>query len=145
MSSTSYLWAGKTGRSTIRREDSQVSKGIIEWLIMILKQRDVDASELENIPLGEHEKGKTMIQHQLDKIEKRGEKRGKEIGKEIGEKLGEIKSKRESVLRFLQVRFGDMRDEIREMVHAVEKVDRLDELIDLAATCESLDDFAGKM
>ena len=58
--------------SFVKGEDSLLLEGIFQWLIMILKQRGIDTSEIGEIDWKTNlEEGKTVIQNQLDKIEER--------------------------------------------------------------------------
>lgn len=62
-------------------------------------------------------------------------------GMKEGMKEGELKKSREAVLRFLGARFGNVRDETGQKVKAIQNMEKLDSLIDLAATCKSLEEF----
>jgi hypothetical protein len=66
-------------------------------------------------------------------MELKGMKRGKEIGS--------LEKAREDVKRVLQIRFGDVFSEVGEALMEVSDVSVLDELLELAVTVNSLEDF----
>ena len=69
----------------------------------------------------------------LSNMELKGMKRGKEIGS--------LEKAREDVKRVLQIRFGDVFSEVGEALMEVSDVSVLDELLELAVTVNSLEDF----
>jgi hypothetical protein len=56
--------------------------------------------------------------------------------------LATIKTKRDDVLRFARARFKTVPDSLAERILAIESIEVLDALVYLAATADSLDDFA---
>ena len=73
----------------------------------------------------------------LSNMELKGMERGKEIGKEIGL----LEKARQAVKRVLEIRFGDVFSEVGEALMEVSDVSVLDELLELAVTANSLEDF----
>jgi hypothetical protein len=73
----------------------------------------------------------------LSNMELKGMERGKEIGKEIGS----LEKARQDVKRVLEIRFGDVFSEVGEALMEVSDVSVLDELLELAVTANSLEDF----
>ena len=73
----------------------------------------------------------------LSNMELKGMERGKEIGKEIGS----LDKARQNVKRVLEIRFGDVFSEVGEALMKVSEVSVLDELLELAVTANSLEDF----
>lgn len=65
------------------------------------------------------------------------EERGHKKGKLEGKIEGEVKA----LLLVLTKRFGDLPQRLQEAVARTEDVTKLDELLGLAATCLSLDEF----
>ena len=55
---------------------------------------------------------------------------------------GEIKGRTGSIIRFLSRRFQKVPKSVKEKVSSITNIDRLDELTDHAATCQSMDEFA---
>ncbi len=66
-----------------------------------------------------------------------GEARGEARGKAIGEARGEIKS----VLIFLESRFGEVPGDIQKKLTGMQDGGRIEKMIKLAATCQSLKEF----
>jgi len=73
----------------------------------------------------------------LSNMELKGMERGKEIGKEIGS----LDKARQNVKRVLEIRFGDVFSEVGEALMKVSEVSVLYELLELAVTANSLEDF----
>ena len=81
--------------------------------------------------------------------EKRGEKRGIIKGKIEGEKKGIIKGKIEGkiegkqndLLMILKLRFGEINEELRAQIEAIEDIKKLDNLIGKAVTAANLEEF----
>ena len=88
-----------------------------------------------NVKIQKLEETRTMPL--LSNMELKGMERGKEIGKEIGL----LEKAREAVKRVLEIRFGDVFSEIGEALMQIADVSVLDELLELAVTANSLEDF----
>lgn len=73
----------------------------------------------------------------LSNMELKGMERGKEIGKEIGS----LEKARQDVKRVLEIRFGEVFSEVGAALVQVSNVSVLDELLELAVTANSLEDF----
>ena len=73
----------------------------------------------------------------LSNMELRGMERGKEIGKEIGA----LQNARASVKTVLIIRFGEVSFGIDSSLEPVSDLSVLDELLKLAVTVDSLEDF----
>jgi hypothetical protein len=56
--------------------------------------------------------------------------------------LATLKTKRDYVIRFARARFKTVPDPLADRILAIESVEVLDTLVDLAATAESIDDFS---
>jgi hypothetical protein len=69
----------------------------------------------------------------LSNMELKGMERGKEIGS--------LEKARQDVKRVLEIRFGDVVSEVGEALMEVSDVSVLDELLELAVTANSLEDF----
>jgi hypothetical protein len=69
------------------------------------------------------------------------ELKGMERGKEIGKEIGSLDKARQNVKRVLEIRFGDVFSEVGEALMKVSEVSVLDELLELAVTANSLEDF----
>ncbi|MTJ54366.1 hypothetical protein FJR38_17735 [Anabaena sp. UHCC 0253] len=67
--------------------------------------------------------------------------RGKEIGKEIGKELGLLENARNSVKTVLQTRLGEVSLEIIVSLSQISNLSILDEMLKLAVTVNSFDDF----
>jgi hypothetical protein len=55
---------------------------------------------------------------------------------------GEVKGGARTILRFLSRRFQKVPKSVKDKVCSIMDIDRLDELTDQAAECQSIDDFA---
>ena len=91
-------------------------------------------------------KGKQEIEEMLvgalpDLTETQSGKDLIEIGVTKGEAKGEAKGKRESLLLFLEFRFKDVPQNVREALAAIGSADQLEALTRHALQVESLDDF----
>ena len=88
-----------------------------------------------NVKIQKLEETRTMPL--LSNMELKGMERGKEIGKEIGL----LEKARQNVKRVLEIRFGEVFSEVGEALMEVSDVSVLDELLELAVTANSLEDF----
>ncbi|MDR0390355.1 MAG: hypothetical protein LBH59_00480 [Planctomycetaceae bacterium] len=64
------------------------------------------------------------------------------IGEAKGEAIGEAKGKAESIIRILTRRIDKPSARLQKKIREVHNLNSLDELIDFASTCVSLDEFA---
>lgn len=78
-----------------------------------------------------------MIQNQLDKIEQRGLEKGMEKGME----KGGIAVSQKNLLQILEARFGKISADVEEKILEIESMEKLQKLIPLAVTCESVEKF----
>jgi hypothetical protein len=62
----------------------------------------------------------------------------------IGKTEGIAEGKAEGIIRFLTLRFGAMPKKLQRQIIEVKDIDKLGELIDIAATCVSIDEFAAE-
>lgn len=60
---------------------------------------------------------------------------------ERGELKGELKANRARILEILQVRFGEVPDDLSEKLDWIEEVERLEDLFRQAITIASLEEF----
>ncbi|MDR2344829.1 MAG: DUF4351 domain-containing protein [Planctomycetaceae bacterium] len=74
--------------------------------------------------------------------EARGEARGETRGIAIGEARGEMRGEVNSIIRVLRRRVGEPSAELKSRIMNIQSIDKLDELLDFAATCVSLGEFA---
>lgn len=65
-----------------------------------------------------------------------------EQGREQGLEQGRIEDRRNSIVDILAARFHDVPESIRDTVHRISDSQRLVRLTSIAATCESIDQFA---
>jgi hypothetical protein len=73
----------------------------------------------------------------LSNMELRGIERGKEIGKEIGA----LQKSRDAIKTVLQVRLGELSGEIADSLGKISDLLVLDEMLKLAVTVNSLEEF----
>jgi hypothetical protein len=66
----------------------------------------------------------------------------KEVLRQRYESEGRVKAARESIVSFLEARFGSVTDEVRSGVGGITDPTRLDALVRLAATCPDVKAFA---
>ena len=66
---------------------------------------------------------------------------GKVEGLQEGLERGEIQTKREDILKILQIRIGDIPDPVTKRVSRIRSRARLDSLLEQAATADILDDI----
>ena len=67
--------------------------------------------------------------------------RGIERGKEIGKEIGALQKARDYIKAFLLVRLGELTLEIETYLMGISDLSVLDELLKLAVTVDSLEDF----
>jgi hypothetical protein len=84
-----------------------------------------------NVKIQKLEETRTMPL--LSNMELKGMERGKEIGS--------LEKARQDVKRVLEIRFGEVFSEVGEALMQVLDVSVLDELLELAVTANSLEDF----
>ena len=63
-------------------------------------------------------------------------------GIEVGEARGQLKEKIKDILKLLQIRFNQIPDVITDELNSRTDLIALDSLFDLAAQCDTLDEFA---
>jgi hypothetical protein len=66
------------------------------------------------------------------------------IYQEIGQE-GMVQGERNSITKFLTVRFGCVPEEITRALELVEETEELDRLIEWAARCQSIEEFSAQM
>jgi hypothetical protein len=64
-----------------------------------------------------------------------------EEGRIEGQLAGQLSTKRADILRVLRLRFGDRAGDHTAALAALDSLQRLEQLFDLAASCPSPDDF----
>lgn len=117
--------------------DERLKAVLTEVFVNWLEQRfrDKGKQEIEEMLVGalpdltETQSGKDLIQIGFKK------------GEETGEVRGEAKGKRESLLLFLEFRFKDVPEAVREAVSLIQSSEHLDALMRHALQVDSLDDF----
>jgi hypothetical protein len=67
--------------------------------------------------------------------------RGMERGKEIGKEIGALQNARDYIKAVLRVRLGELTLEIETYLMGISDLSVLDELLKLAVTVDSLEDF----
>jgi hypothetical protein len=87
--------------------------------------------EILNVKIKKLEETRTMPL--LSNMELKGIEKGKEIGS--------LEKARKDVKRVLEIRFGEVFSEVGEALVQVSNVSVLDELLELAVTANSLEDF----
>ena len=70
-----------------------------------------------------------------------GKKIGEEIGKEIGKEIGALQKARDYIKMVLKTRLGEMPLEIQQAVDQISVLSILDELLKLALTVNSVEEF----
>ncbi len=70
-----------------------------------------------------------------------GWSQGRNEGRIEGEQKGKAKGKIESVITFLEIRFGEIPTALRENLLNVQDNERIETTLKLAATCQSLKEF----
>lgn len=65
----------------------------------------------------------------------------KEEGFAIGEAVGEVKGQAKSVIKFLELRFGEVPAGVQKKLMDLRDGSRVERLLELAATCQSLREF----
>jgi hypothetical protein len=80
------------------------------------------------------------------------EKEDKEMGKRyvtswerMGMERGVLKTLRANIIKVAEIRFGALPAEIAEIISGINEPEILEELLEQAAQCESLDAFAGHL
>ncbi len=66
---------------------------------------------------------------------------GEERGEERGEKRGSLKTKREDVLRLMQIRFNSVPQSIVKKVKSMRNIDRLDAIFEEAAIANNISEI----
>ncbi len=67
------------------------------------------------------------------------------IGEAKGEAKGEVKGQAKSVIKFLSFRFGEVPSGIQKELMNLKDARRIEEMLELAATCQSLKEFQNKL
>ena len=73
--------------------------------------------------------------------QQQGEKRGEKRGEERGEKRGVLRTKRESLLRLLNLKFADVPESVTDKVSKLRSISRLDTLFERVFIAETLDEI----
>ena len=82
-----------------------------------------------------------LMEQGIEIGEKRGEQRGEQRGIEIGEKRGVVRAKRESILKVLHFRFGDVPDTLTRKIGRMHRLQRLDSIHAQALEVQSMEDI----
>jgi hypothetical protein len=77
----------------------------------------------------------------LSNMEEVAMERGKKIGKEIGKEIGALQKSRDDIKTVVTVRFGDISSDIQDLISKIADLSLLEEILKLAATANSLEEF----
>ena len=87
----------------------------------------------------------TEVENQImtgsEALVQQGKVEGLQEGLERGIERGEIQTKREDILKILQIRIGDIPDPVTKRVSRIRSRARLDSLFEQALTADTLDDI----
>jgi predicted transposase YdaD len=84
----------------------------------------------------------STLEEQYVKGKTEGEAKGKAKGKAEGKIEGKAEGEAKAIIRILTRRIGKPSTKLQKQIEGVNNIDQLDELIDFALTCVSLDEFA---
>jgi len=118
-----------------RREPEERDE-MIEFIKSIIIPEEVTEVETMKKTIAD-----VIFEQGIEKGIEKGIETGIETGIEKGITTGELAKARADILRILKARFGAVKEEIAEKVGPLDSMEKLDSLIDLAATCESLEGF----
>ncbi|MDR0610813.1 MAG: hypothetical protein LBG58_11935 [Planctomycetaceae bacterium] len=89
---------------------------------------------------------KSLLDELIAEHEAKGEARGKAEGKAKGKAEGEAKGKAEgtakTIIRILSIRLETPSKPLQKKIQSIKNIAKLEELVDFALTCVSLDEFA---
>ncbi len=123
-----------------RREVRNVIEVILNYALRSASQMTDEGFLAAIEPLGET--GGDMMSTLIKKWMREGLEQGREQGLEQGREQGRIEDRHDSIMDILSARFGSVSDTIRDAIRGISDSDRLVRLTGMAATCESIDQFA---
>ncbi|RME80631.1 MAG: hypothetical protein D6785_10085 [Planctomycetota bacterium] len=126
----------------------KILKWELQFIIrLIYHRRPIEERDLlvefimEKLPEEIEEEVISMKKSYADILYEEGMQKGMQQGMQEGRQEGLIQSKQEDILRVLEKRFGSVSDTINQKVGSTQDLSRLEELLDLSVTCQSLEEF----
>lgn len=122
----------------------EFTKEIIEFVgkVMAAHNKKIDEKKLrESLKPILADEGEYMIKTIFEEKYDEGYLAGEARGEARGEAIGEAKGKVNSILRKLNNRFEKVPKRVIEKLNAINDLEKLDELTDLAYECVSLNEF----
>ncbi|MDR2761762.1 MAG: DUF4351 domain-containing protein [Planctomycetaceae bacterium] len=129
-------------KESVQREADYLFAEYIQWLLSIninkIKKGEIKMNpELMKV-IEQSPSGSLMLKRYI----KRGEAKGIVKGEAKGIAKGKSEARAEDIIRFLTRRFQEPPKKLQRQIMSVHDLEQLDELIDFAATCVSIGEFA---
>jgi hypothetical protein len=113
-----------------------------DWRESSSLQRTIERSVRDDTERrGFAEMGKSYAQYLIEKGEKKGLKKGLKQGERKGERKGGLLARRETLLRLICRRFGDVPPDVAARVDATDRIEQLDDWLDRLVTASSLEEL----
>ena len=115
-------------------------KAIVYLVLFILHQRPAVEHE-DLIRLVEQQAHDMEIDNMAQSIIEISKEKGRKEGREEGETKGETRTKREVIIKLLQIKFDNVPESITKKINGIQNLSRLNSLFEKAATIDTLEDF----
>jgi hypothetical protein len=108
---------------------------LIDWLVQLPKELEIEFRR----QVADYEARKHMPY--ITSIERLGREEGRQEGRQEGRREGAILTRQHAVLDALEIRFGEVPDEVRERIEAIQDEPGLRALLKSAIQTGSIDEF----